>query len=620
MARQTPITDCAPGGRADDQCIAEILDSQRKDIEPHRAGSAEQALAAAAQGYFQLYEPLAELTEARFLNDPTRKTPVFAHFSAGPGPAGAVDALRGACGFRVRFYTAQGHFDLIGSNLAVALARAAPALGDAIPAAVWQRSSLVTSGQSPREAFWDYVSSTPETAHGVLWLMSDRALPASYRAMQGFAVQRLCLLNAERKRTWVQFHWLPLSGVYSLVWEEAQRLAATVPDFKRRALWRDIERGCYPEWELAIQVIGEEDMAHYGFDLWDPTTLVAQELAPLRKVGKLRLNRKPHSAFAEAEQATLRASNLVPGIALDYGPAQAPREKKWAHASGMSQRRPVVALSDARAQYPRRHGPDRLWSTSTVSTYPFAECFAQANLFWNSLNRHEKDHVVAAYSLELSGVERLPVCRRQVQAILANIDMTLATRVALNIGVAPPMGPTVRSRPRALLVSPALSQANLLSGSIGARSVAVLIADGFDAQDVESIRTALRRERASAVLIGLTDAPVSAADGTVLLPEAALASMPSTLFDALFVPGGMAASHCLARNDDALAYLLEAYKHLKAIALCTTAARLARELTLEADEGLLCGGTAEALASAFMAAISRHRIWSRATAARSIPV
>lgn len=615
MARPTPITDRAPSARADDECIAEIIDSQRKDIELHRAGSIEQALSAAAQGYFQLYEPLAELTEARFLNDPTRKTPVFAHFAAGPGPAGAVDALRGACGFRVRFYTAQGHFDLIGSNLAVALTRAAPALGDAL---AWQEASPFSSGQPPHEAFWDYVSSTPETAHGVLWLMSDRALPASYRAMQGFAVQRLCLLNAERKRTWVQFHWLPLSGVYSLVWEEAQQLAATVPDFKRRALWRDIEWGCYPEWELAIQAIDEEDMAHYGFDLWDPTTLVAQELAPLRKVGKLRLNRKPHSAFAEAEQATLRASNLVPGIALDYGPAQAPREE-WACASGIPLRRPVVALSDVRGEC-RRRGPDRRWSTSTVSTHPSAECFAQANLFWNSLNRHEKDHVVAAYSRELSGVDRLLVRRRQVQAILANIDMTLATRVALNIGVAPPMSPTVRSRPRALLASPALSQANLLSGSIGARLVAVLIADGFDAQDVESIRAALRRERASAVLIGLTDAPVSAADGTVLLPEAALASMPSTLFDALFVPGGMAASQCLSRNDDALAYLLEAYRHLKAIALCTTAARLARELTLEADEGLLCGGTAEALASAFMAAISRHRIWSRATAARSIPV
>ncbi|HSX87469.1 MAG TPA: catalase [Pseudomonas sp.] len=616
MARPTPITDRAPSARADDECIAEIIDSQRKDIELHRAGSIEQALSAAAQGYFQLYEPLAELTEARFLNDPTRKTPVFAHFAAGPGPAGAVDALRGACGFRVRFYTAQGHFDLIGSNLAVALTRAAPALGDAL---AWQEALPFSSGPSPREAFWDYVSSTPETAHGVLWLMSDRALPASYRAMQGFAVQRLCLLNAERKRTWVQFHWLPLSGVYSLVWEEAQQLAATVPDFKRRALWRDIEWGCYPEWELAIQVIGEEDMAHYGFDLWDPTTLVAQELAPLRKVGKLRLNRKPHSAFAEAEQATLRASNLVPGIALDYGPAQAPREE-WACASGIPLRRPVVALSDVRGECRRRRGPDRRWSTSTVSTHPSAECFAQANLFWNSLNRHEKDHVVTAYSLALSGVDRLLVRRRQVQAILANIDMTLATRVALNIGVAPPMSPTVRSRPRALLASPALSQANMLSGSIGARLVAVLIADGFDAQDVESIRTALRRERASAVLIGLTGAPVSAADGTVLQPEAALASMPSTLFDALFVPGGMAASQCLARNDDALAYLLEAYKHLKAVALCTTAARLARELTLEADEGLLCGGTAEALASAFMAAISRHRIWSRATAARSIPV
>nr|WP_298117243.1 catalase [uncultured Pseudomonas sp.] len=616
MARQTPITDCAPGVCADGECIAEILDSQRKDIQLHRAGSAEQALSAAAQGYFQLYEPLAELTEARFLNDPTRKTPVFAHFAAGPGPAGAVDALRGACGFRVRFYTVQGHFDLIGSNLAVALSRAAPALADAL---AWQEALPFSSGQSPREAFWDYVSSAPETAHGVLWLMSDRALPASYRAMQGFAVRRLRLLNAERKSTWVQFHWLPLSGVYSLVWEEAQQLAATVPDFKRRALWRDIEWGCYPEWELAIQVIGEEDMAHYGFDLWDPTTLVAQELAPLRRVGKLRLNRKPHNAFAEAEQATLCASNLVPGIALDCGPAQAPREE-WAYTSGIPPRRPVVALSDAWGECRRRRGPDRRWSTSTVSTHPSAECFAQANLFWNSLNRHEKDHVVAAYSLELSGVDRLLVRRRQVQGILANIDMTLATRVALNIGVAPPMGPTVRSRPRALLASPALSQANMLSGSIGARLVAVLIADGFDAQDVESIRTALRRERASAVLIGLTDAPVSAADGTVLLPEASLASMPSTLFDALFVPGGMAASQCLARNDDALAYLLEAYKHLKAIALCTTAARLARELTLEADEGLLCGGTAEALASAFMAAISRHRIWSRATAARSIPV
>lgn len=283
----------------------------------------------------------------------------------------------------------------------------------------------------------------------------------------------------------------------------------------------------------------------------------------------------------------------------------------------------MVAFPEARAEWRRPSGPDRLWWTSTVSAitpHPSDECFAQASLFWNSLSRHEKDHIVAAYSLELSSIEALPVRRRQVHAILANIDMTLATRVALNIGVTPPAGPAVKPRPTTLLASSALSQANLLSGTIGARTVAILIADGLEAKDVEFIRRALRREGASGVLVGLTGASVTAADGTVLLPDAALAGMPSILFDGLFIPGGAAASQCLSHNDDALHYLLEAYQHLKAIALCTSAANLARALTLEADEGLLCGSTAEVLANGFMAAIAKHRIWKRKAFARSIPV
>ena len=615
-----------------------------------------------AHGYFQAYQNHAELTKAGFLQDPDQKTPVFVRFSTVQGPRGSADTVRDVRGFAVKFFTEEGNFDLVGNNMPVFFIQDAIKFPDFVHAVKPEPHNEIPTGGSAHDTFWDFVSLVPESAHMVLWTMSDRAIPKSLRSMQGFGVHTFRLINAEGRSSFVKFHWRPTVGTCSLVWDEAQKLAGKDADFHRRDLWESIESGDYPEWEFGVQIIAEEDEHGFDFDILDPTKLVPEELVPITPLGKMVLNRNPDNFFAETEQVAFCPGHIVPGIDFSNDPLLQGRlfsytdtqisrlggpnfheipinrplapfhssQRDAQHRSvidkgrasyepnsidgGWPKETPPAARDGGFESYPERIDANKIRQRSES----FGDHFSQARLFFTSMSKHEKEHIIAAYSFELGKVEREHIRIRQVNEILANIDLELAARVAGNLGLPKPKAATVAPRKTDLARSPALSQANLLSGDIKTRKVAILAANGVDGEALAALKKLLAREGAHAKVLGPTSAPVSTAQGQSLAVDASMEGSPSVAFDAVFVPGGAASVKALSGDGVALHYLLEAYKHLKAIALHGEAKQLLEVLHLQADEGLIVGDDAKVL-KAFVAAMAKHRVWDREERAKAVP-
>lgn len=620
------------------------------------------ARGAAAHGYFEVTESVDDLTKADFLCQPGKRTPVFVRFSTVQGPRGSADTVRDVRGFAVKFYTDEGNFDLVGNNMPVFFIQDAIKFPDFVHAVKPEPQNEIPTGGSAHDTFWDFVSLTPESAHMVLWTMSDRAIPIAFRAMQGFGVHSFRLINADGATRLVKFHWRPKAGVCSLLWDEAQKLSGKDPDFHRRGLWEDIETGNYPEWELGLQVMEEDDQLRYGFDLLDPTKLVPEELVPVRVVGRLVLDRNPDNFFAETEQVAFHVGNLVPGIDFSNDPLMQGRlfsytdtqllrlggpnfneipinqplcpfhnnQRDAPHRQQINRGRASYEPNSIDGNWPRETPPagrrggfasfhePMEGSKIRVRSDSFADHFSQATLFWQSMSPHEQDHIVAAYSFELSKVERPHIRERQVKEVLLNIDPTLARRVADNLGIELP-AKTRRKAGQPAKVSPALSQANLLPADIKGRRVAVLITPGCKGADVSAALKALKAQGAMGKLVGPFLAPLKSAEGKVLQPDATFAGAPSISVDAVFVPGGDGGVRALEQSGEAVHYLLEAYKHLKPIALSGEAERLVRELGLMEDEGLLVGKSFKALFADFVAALQQHRIWAREGHAAMVP-
>jgi len=616
-----------------------------------------------AHGFFQSYENHAELTKAGFLQDPGKKTPVFVRFSTVQGPRGSGDTVRDVRGFAVKFFTDEGNFDLVGNNMPVFFIQDAIKFPDFVHAVKPEPHNEIPTGGSAHDTFWDFVSLVPESAHMVIWAMSDRAIPKSLRSMQGFGVHTFRLINAEGKSRFVKFHWRPTAGTCSLVWDEAQKLAGKDTDYHRRDLWEAIEMGDYPEWELGVQIIEEENEHDFDFDILDPTKLIPEEIVPITPLGKMTLNRNPDNFFAETEQVAFCPGHIVPGIDFSNDPLLQGRlfsytDTQISRLGGpnfheLPINRPVApfhngqrdaqhrtVIDKGRASY-EPNSIDGGWPKETppaaqdggFESYPeridahkirqrsesFGDHFSQARLFFNSMSDHEKEHIIAAYSFELGKVEREFIRAREVNEILANIDLELAKRVAANLGLPAPSKGTVDVRKTSFDHSPALSQANLLPENIKTRKVAILAANGVDGAAIDAMKKALAAEGAHAKLLGPTSAPVKTADGKTLAVDASMEGMPSVIFDAVFVPGGADSIKALSGDGVALHYLLEAYKHLKAIALHGDAKQLQDLLKLEADDGLLQSKDVPGLTKPFFAAIGQHRVWAREPKAKAIP-
>ncbi|MBP2085949.1 MULTISPECIES: catalase HPII [Pseudomonas] len=616
-----------------------------------------------AHGFFQSYGNHAELTKAGFLQDPEKITPVFVRFSTVQGPRGSGDTVRDVRGFAVKFYTDEGNFDLVGNNMPVFFIQDAIKFPDFVHAVKPEPHNEIPTGGSAHDTFWDFVSLVPESAHMVMWAMSDRAIPRSLRMMEGFGVHTFRLINAEGVASFVKFHWKPSQGVHSLLWDEAQKLAGKDTDFQRRDLWEAIETGDYPEWELGVQIVPEADEHKFDFDLLDPTKIIPEELVPVTPLGKMVLNRNPDNFFAEVEQVAFCPGHIVPGIDFTNDPLLQGRlfsytDTQLSRLGGpnfhqIPINRPVAPnhnnqrdalhqhiVHRGRASY-EPNSIDGGWPKETppaaqdggFESYQervdahkirqrsesFGDHFSQARLFFQSMSPTEQQHIIKAYSFELGKVEREAIRAREVNEILANIDLKLAAAVAANLGLPAPKAGTVQVKGSKLAESPALSQMNH-PGVVGikGRKIAVLLADGVDAGSVDRLVKALEAHSARIMLLGPTSAPVKAADGKALPVDASMEGMPSIMFDGVLVPAGKAALDALGASGLAKHFLLEAYKHLKAIGFAKEGKVLVDALGLKEDKGLLLGDDQKTL-DAFVKAVEGHRVWEREAAAEAVP-
>ncbi len=619
------------------------------------------ARGAGAYGTFTCTESLADLTRADFLAEAGRETPVFVRFSTVGGSRGSADTVRDVRGFATKFYTREGNYDLVGNNMPVFFIQDGIKFPDFVHAVKPEPQNEIPQASSAHDTLWDFVSLQPETTHMIMWLMSDRALPRSYRMMQGFGVHTFRFVNAEGKGTFVKFHWRPVLGAHSLVWDEVQKIAGADPDFNRRDLWDAIESGDGPEYELAVQLVGEEREHDFDFDLLDATKIIPEEEVPLRVVGRMKLDRNPDNFFAETEQVAFHTANVVPGIDFTNDPllqarnfsyldtqlirlggpnfAQLPVNRPVAQVhhhqrDGYGQHRidvspvsyhpnsiaggcPALASLDEGAY---RHYTERVDGTTIRKrSESFKDHYSQATLFWNSMSDWERHHIAEAFQFELGKLER-PEIRERVLQNLAHVDGELAAEVAAGLGLAAPS----EAEPNHGRSSPALSQTGQPE-SVATRKVAVLAADGVDARPLQELLNALREQGAICEVLAPHGGEL---EGGVVV-DRPLTTMASVLYDAVLVAGGASSVETLGANGAALRYVAEAFKHGKAVGGIGAGVELLREAPLNGarlSDGDLVdaagvvtlgsdgNGQLGQFARAFAEAIARHRHFEREVA------
>ena len=585
------------------------------------------ARGAGAHGYFQVYQSMENLTKARFLQDPSVKTPVFVRFSTVAGSRGSTDLARDVRGFAVKFYTEEGNFDLVGNNMPVFFIQDAIKFPDLIHAVKPEPRHEIPQASSAHDTFWDFISLMPESMHMIMWLMSDRAIPRSYRMMEGFGVHTFRLVDGAGQARFVKFHWKPLLGVHSVAWDEAQKISGKDPDFHRRDLWEAIENGAYPEWELGLQIVEERDEHKFDFDLLDPTKIIPEELVPVERVGKLTLDRNPDNFFAETEQVAFHVGHVVPGIDFTNDPLLQGRlfsytDTQLIRLGGpnfheIPINRPVApthnnqrdgymrqTINRSRTSYEPNsisggcpfqagreiggfvsHAEKIAASKVRARGESFFDHFSQATMFYRSQSEPEQNHIVKALRFELGKVE-IPAIRERMVGLLSFVDQTLASRVAEGLGLSVPAeipmpinhsvpadGDVTRFQPKrpeksdaAGVISPALSMANTPKGSIKTRKVAFLVADGFDEAAVQNMAKALQAAGAMPKIVAPRGGILLGSKGKELTVDFSLLTTSSVLFDAVYVPGGAESVAALRREADALHFINEAYKHCKAIA------------------------------------------------------
>ncbi len=614
-----------------------------------------------AHGYFQAYEGNERLTKAAFLTDPTIQTPIFVRFSTVQGPRGSADTVRDIRGFAIKFYTQEGNFDLVGNNAPVFFVQDGIKFPDFVHAVKPEPDTEMPTGATAHDTFWDFVSLVPESAHAVIWAMSDRAIPRNLRSIQGFGVHTFRLINAEGKSHFVKFHWTPKQGLSALVWDEAQKLAGKDPDFHRRDLYEAIEQGFYPEWELGVQIVEEEDEMNFDFDLLDPTKIIPEELVPVTPIGRFVLNRNVDNFFAETEQVAFCPGHVVPGIDFTDDPLLQARlfsytDTQLSRLGGpnfhqIPINKPVCPFHNNQRDGIHQHtihkgqasyqpnSIDGNWPVETppaasnggFESYPekisghklrqrsetFSDYFSQPRLYYKSLAPHEQKHVVDAYTFELSKVQRKHIRERQVQQILANIDLDLARQVGANLGIEVP-DLTLDYKKTAIEKSAKLSLLAFPPEDIQGRKVAVLIHNLVKSDTLEAIKNWAIKEGVVVHLLAPSLAPVKDHKDSIIVADGMQMAEPSIAYDAVIVPDGDNLNAVL-QDGVARHYVLEAYKHLKPIAFLGNKSDLLEPLGLVADEGTLVEDEFQPIAEKFKKLIMAHRVWSREQIAAQVP-
>ena len=621
-----------------------------------------------AHGYFESYESHRRLTKAAPFAEKGKQTPVFVRFSTVAGERGSADTARDVRGFAVKFYTDEGNWDLVGNNIPVFFIQDAMKFPDLIHAAKPEPHNQMPQAATAHDTFWDFVSLMPESTHMLMWAMSDRAIPRSYRMMQGFGVHTFRLVNAKGESTFCKFHWKPLLGTHSLVWDEAVKVMGADPDYHRRDLWEAIETGNYPEWELGVQLLSEEQAEGFSFDILDATKLVPEELVPVTPIGRMVLNRNPDNFFAETEQVAFCTAHVVPGIDFSNDPLLAGRHHSYVdtqisrlggpnfheipinaplapvhnnqrdglHRQALARGRvayepnslgggcPFQAGMKGFVSFPKAIEPDNT-PVDKLRGKPekFAEHYNQAKLFFDSQTPAERAHIIGAFRFELSRVT-VPAIRERMVAGLRNVSDELARPIAQALGIELP-DPLPRATDTVPEAEVASSKALSLTafpgdGGVATRKVAVLMADGIRGAPISSLLQALTKAGAVTRFLASRLGTVASTDGGRFSIDATLENSPPVLFDALVLPDGLDAVEALAKDGHTLEFLKDHYRHCKTILVLGASSKLLKKAGIfevlpsgQPDPGLIAleANDYDAAPSRFIEAMAKHRHFER---------
>ncbi len=609
-----------------------------------------------AHGYFQVYESLADITKAAFLQNPKVQTEVFARFSTVAGGAGSGDLARDVRGFAVKFYTTEGNYDLVGNNIPVFFIQDAIKFPDLVHAVKMEPDRGFPQAASAHDNFWDFVSLTPESMHMLTWVMSDRAIPRSLRMIEGFGVHTFRLIDAEGVSRFVKFHWRPKLGAASVLWDEAVKINGADSDFHRRDMWEAIARGDFPEWELGLQVFDQATADGLDFDVLDPTKLIPEEIIPLRMVGKMVLNRNVDNFFAETEQVAFLPTNIVPGIDFSNDPLLQGRlhsyqDTQLSRLGGPNFHQiPVNAprcpmhnfqrdglrqmeVPKGRVNYEPNSldgGAPRENPTRGFASFPepldatkqrkraetFADHYSQARMLFRSLTMPEQTHMVSAFAFELAKVETKAI-RLRMLGHLANVDAALHDQVAAALGMpekAAAITPAVA--PRDLAPSPALSLIGKAPATLAGRKIGVLITDGFDATLLATLRRSAKAEQATLAVIAPKVGGATDSQGALVEADFPLSAAPSVFFDATVILASEKAATALATQAAAVDWVSNAFAHLKVLGHTSGAQPLLDRAGVKPDAGIVALSNAKAIAT-FIATAKKGRIWDREPSLRS---
>nr|WP_241077815.1 catalase [Flavimarina sp. Hel_I_48] len=630
-----------------------------------------------AHGYFELYENMEEYSKAGIFTDTSRKTPVFVRFSTVAGSKGSTDLARDVRGFAVKFYTEEGTWDLVGNNMPIFFIQDAMKFPDLIHSVKPEPNNEIPQAASAHDTFYDFVSLTTETLHNHMWVMSDRGIPRSLRMMEGFGIHTFRLVNKEGKSHFVKFHWKPKLGVHSVTWDEAVKISGADSDFHRRDLWNAIDSGQFPEWELGLQIIPEEDEHKFDFDILDATKLIPEEMVPVKIVGKMVLNRNPENFFAETEQVAFLPGSIVPGIDFSNDPLLQGRLFSYRDTQlsrlgtpnfhQIPINRPVVDTHNNQrdghmqteipkgqtAYFPNTLGGGCPFLSSVedggfesyheridakkirARSDSFSDHFSQPALFYRSLAKWEKDHVTEAYSFELGKCTHKHIQERMLW-LIAQIDEELSEKVAKNIGIKVPNDierPINQAIGADAVVedhqpgekkiylesSPKLSQDTTVFDTIATRQIAFLVGDGFKMSDVDKMKTALEKENAVVNLVAPHGGTVKCDQDMDHKVTASIMTTESVLYDAIYIPGGKQSVDALLSKGKFLKFVNETFKHCKAIAVDNEGKMLLKKSAVndfKDDKAVF----ADAEPKAFIAAIAKHRNWDRSSKVEDIAV
>src|SRR5277367_3211998 len=608
-----------------------------------------------AHGYFENYESLAGLTRADIFQRAGEKTPLFARFSTVAGNEGSPDLARDVRGFAVKLYTKEGNWDIVGNNIPVFFIQDAIKFPDLIHAAKQEPDRGFPQAQTAHDNFWDFISLMPESIHMAMWIMSDRAIPRSFRFMEGFGVHTYRLVNTRGKSTFVKFHWKPKLGMQSVVWNEAVKINGADPDFHRRDMWQAIHSGQFPEWELGLQTFDEKFADEFPFDVLDATKLIPEELIPIRKVGRLVLDRCVDNFFAETEQVAFCTNNIVPGIDFSNDPLlqgrnfsyldtqlsrlggpnftnipiNAPKcpfrtlqqdghmamvnpksrvnyePNSWPGAEAGPRENPDIGFHS----YPAEEEGPKLRARSES----FADHYSQARQFYISQTSIEQVHIAASFAFELSKVER-PDIRARMVSHLMNVDDGLANKVVKGLGLKEMPVKANAAKPTRTDLKPSKALSSLLNvhETFEGRKLGMLVTDGVDGDLVLALEKALDKEGASYEFIAPTIAGVKARDGSIIPANQKIDGGPSVLYDAVAVLISKEGAEMLAKELAARDFVADAFAHSKFVAYSEEATPFLTKVlgADELDDGFIAIGGAKDT-SKFVQECRKLRFWDR---------